>query len=262
MNIDIGKTIRMSDFIDSKDGRSILVDTSIASCVGATDGLENLTEALTHMNERVDGIIVNPGQAEHQAEHLGGKSRAAPIVRIDWTNGYRSDDFCLPVSHVKWLMISSGTDAVKIGASAVAASLMLGFDDDFEANNIKDLSLRARECQTISLPVIIDIRPIGEKVTENNYEESITLGVSFMQELGADVLIIPDCSPKTYRMIGDWISVPLLLRLDEIPPLKKVTGFFESGLAGIVLTEKIFMMTKLNEALQKLELLIHAYRSG
>ena len=45
MNIDIGKTIRISDIIDAKDGRSLLLDTTIASTLGATAGIENLHEA-------------------------------------------------------------------------------------------------------------------------------------------------------------------------------------------------------------------------
>ena len=257
MNIDIGKTIRISDIIDAKDGRSLLLDTTIASTLGATAGIENLHDVLKQVNEHCDGIIVNPGQAEHQAELLGGKRRAAPIIRVDWTNAYRTEDFALPVSNVKRLMISSGEDALNLGASAVLASLLLGFDDDFESTNIRELSLLARECQRLFLPLIVDIRPIGERVAENNFEDSIKLGASFMLELGADALVIPECQPVTYQFIAEWMKVPVLIHLEDFPVEKDAEKIFSAGMAGIVLSESIFRKECFSEKLEALHTKIH-----
>ncbi|MBN2011305.1 hypothetical protein JW960_18315 [candidate division KSB1 bacterium] len=257
MNINTGKTIRLSDFIHPKDKRCLMVDTTITSTLGAITGLEDFGTVLKSINELVDGIIINPGQLEHQAEQLGGKRRATPIVRVDWTNAYRHNDFCLPVSNVKRLMISNGDDAFQLGASAVIASLLLGFNDEFEANNIKELSLLARECHPISMPVIIDIRPIGPKVSLGNFSESIKLGVSFMLELGADALIIPTCDSETYQTIARWISVPVLLRLNEFPPESNMKQMFDAGVAGIVLAEDIFAVSDYAQKIENLKTIIH-----
>lgn len=255
--MNIGKDIRLSDFIDSRDGRSLLLDTTVASCLGAIQGMEDLAETIRALNTLFDGIILNPGQAEHLAELLGGKDRAAPLVRVDWTNAYRDENFPLPVSRVKRTMISDGEDALQLGASAVVSSFLMGFDEDFEAENIKSISLLARECYPLALPVVVDIRPIGEKVTQSNFAGSIKLGVSFMQEAGADALIIPDCDPETCKMIGDWISVPVILRLDEIPTEEKVNAVFEAGLAGILLAEKVLTVPDYIDRIKKLRSMIH-----
>lgn len=257
MEISIGKSIRLSDFIDSSDSHSLLLNITIASCLGATPGLEDISEVLKELNNYFDGIIINPGQAEHHANLLGGKDRAVPLVRVDWTNAYRDKNFCLPPSNLKWLMISDTMDALELGASAVVASLLLGFEDDFEANNIKALSHLARECHPLSMPIIIDICPIGKKVTYSNYNDSIKLGVSFMQELGADVLLIPDCDEETRKMICNWISVPVLMKTDTIYSQKKLNTLFQAGLAGIVLSEKIFNVKNLSEKIRELESIIH-----
>jgi DhnA family fructose-bisphosphate aldolase class Ia len=252
VNIDIGKTIRLNDVIDSDKSLCFIVDTTLASALGATPGLENLSEVLESINEIVDGIIINPGQAEHQAEYLGGKNRATAIVRVDWTNAYRNEDFCLPVSNVKRLMLSNGKDAFRLGASAVVANLLLGFEDDFEACNIKELSILSRECHQLSMPVIADIRPIGPAVTQKNFDESIKLGVSFMQELGADTLIIPDCNLDTYKVISNWMTVPVLLRLTTLPSKKKINEILKNGLAGIVLGEEVIAVDDFNKKIKNI----------
>ena len=239
MQTNIGKSIRISDFIDSKNGRGLLLDTTVTSSMGATAGLENFIDAIGRINETVDGIIVNPGQAEHHADLLGGKNRAAPLIRVDWTNAFREEEFCIPMSNFNRLMISDAEDALNLGASAVVASFFMGFDDESEAHNIESLSLLARECYPLSLPLVVDIRTIGELIGPKNFDESIKLGVSFMQELGADILIIPNCNPTTMAVIGNWISIPAFIRMDEMPSQEKVAEVVNHKLSGIVLSEKL-----------------------
>lgn len=260
MIIDIGKTIRLSEILDARDGRALFVDTSIAATLGATAGLENLGLSLEAIHHFCDGIIVNPGQAEHQAGLLGGKNRAAAIVRVDWTNAFRDDQFALPATQIKRLMISTGEDALLLGASAVVANLLLGFDDELEAQNIADLSHLARGCQAHSLPVLIDIRPIGPAVAMKNREESIKLGISFMQELGADLLIIPECSNETLKFIIDWVKVPVLLRKALPPSPEEIAQWLQMGVAGLVLSENIFVDAGYEEKIARLFLQLHTLK--
>jgi len=154
-------------------------------------------------------------------------------------------------------MISNGEDALTLGASAVIATLFLGFDDEFEAENIKDLSHLARECQPISLPLIVDVRPIGPGVSESNYEDSIKLGLSFMQELGADCLIIPDCGENILRVIETWMKIPVVVRFDKMLSRDDLQLIFDCGLTGIVLTEKIFTLEKYDTQLAEIYKNIH-----
>ena len=257
MNINVGKEIRMSDIIDSKDRRSLLLDLTIASSTGAPSGLEDNSATLQRLNTLFDGIIVNPGQLEHHAHLLGGKLRAAPLVRVDWTNAYRDKDFCLPAASVSRVLLSSGEDALHLGATAAVATLLLGFGEDLESENIQSVSLLARECYRLALPLIVDIRPIGEKVTQDNYAGSIKLGTSFMMEAGADALILPDCDAETCALIGKWATIPVILRLDEIPAEEKIGEVFKLGISGIVLSEKVLPVSGLEEKLTLLKQLVH-----
>ena len=232
----IGKAIRINDILNSK---SLLVDTTIASCVGATPHLEDLPGVLHNCNGIFDGIIVNPGQMEHLSTELSGKNRAAPLVRIDWTNAYRDEDFCLPVSDVKRVKISQAEDVMAIGGSAAVATLLMGFADDFEAENIRSISRLIRASYELSLPVFVDVRPIGPGVNEVNFEDTIKLSVSFMMEAGADALIVPDCSLETLKLIGSWATVPVIVRSDQLLNSTEVKDRFGLNMAGILFSEKI-----------------------
>ena len=152
MQTHVGKAIRMNDILCE---RAFLFDTTIASSVGAPPCLEDLHDTLCTCNTLFDGIIVNPGQMEHLSTALGGKNRSAPLVRVDWTNAYRGADFCLPASEVKRVEISQAEDVMNLGGSAAVATLLMGFDDDFEAENIRSISRLLRESYELSLPVFV-----------------------------------------------------------------------------------------------------------
>jgi DhnA family fructose-bisphosphate aldolase class Ia len=236
MQIHTGKAIRIHDILTD---RAIMLDTTIASCLGATPHLENLQQILEASNEVFDGIIVNPGQMEHLAHYLAGKKRVAPLVRVDWTNAYRDQDFCLPVTDVKRVEISSAEDVLRLGGSAAVATLFMGFGDEFEAENIRSISHLIRSAYELSLPVFVDIRPIGAGVSEINFEDTIKLGVSFMMEAGADALIIPNCSLETLKLIGSWSTIPVIVRSDRLLKKEEAGKIFELGMRGILFGEKI-----------------------
>ncbi len=226
-----GKAIRLNDILKE---RALLLDTSIASSVGATRGLEDVRTVLVRCAGIFDGIVLNPGQLEHLSAEIGGRNRAAPLVRVDWTNAHRGADFCLPAAQVKRVEISDAEDVMRLGGSAAVATLLMGYDDDFEAENIQSVSRLIRAADGIALPVFVDIRITGPKVSQNNADEAVKLGVSFMMEAGADALIIPESSDETLALIGTWSTVPVLIRSDRW--MEKMTGM---QIRGFLFSERI-----------------------
>lgn len=232
----IGKAVRMQDILHE---RSLMLDTTIASSIGAVPALEDLKSVLRECRVTFDGVIVNPGPMEHLSSELGGKNAAAPLIRVDWTNAYRDADFCLPVSEVKRVEISRAKDVMSLGGSAAVATFLMGFDDEFEAENVRSLSLLLREGYELSLPVIADIRPIGPKVGDVNFEDAIKLGVSFMLEAGADALIIPRCGIDALKLIAEWSTVPIIIRTEELMKKKAAGEIFGLDVKGLLFNERI-----------------------
>jgi len=250
MQTHIGKAIRLSDILNNN---SLMLDTTIGSSVGATPQLEDLKSVLQTCSSIFNGIVVNPGQMEHLSFELAGKNRAAPLVRVDWTNAYRDADFCLPVSDVQRIEISQGDDLLNLGASAAVATMLMGFGDDFEAENIRSISKLIRESYDLSLPVFVDIRPIGTKVSEINFEDTIKLGVSFMMEAGADALIIPDCSFETLKIISNWSTIPIIVRIEKLLSKNESKAIFDLGIKGILFSEKILEIEEFSGKIKDLK---------
>ena len=55
MQAHIGKSIRLGDILD---GKSILLDTTISSCIGATPQLADLKSVFDQYSRHFNGIIV------------------------------------------------------------------------------------------------------------------------------------------------------------------------------------------------------------
>ncbi len=256
MSEHIGKTLRMSEFIDSRDERSFLFDATVSGSVGAVNYLEELRKFINDVNFFLDGIIVNPGQAEHQADLLGGKKRASTLVRVDWTNVYRGEDFALPHTLPRRINISDAHDVLFIGGTAAVISFFMGYDEDMEADNIQSIANLVREAYEVSIPVVADLRLLGNKINENNYHDSIKLGLSFMMEAGVDAIIIPETTEDNYKLIGEWATIPVLVRFGKIPEEKDIDILFKNNLTGIVLDEKI-LDNNYKKNIEKLYSLIH-----
>lgn len=257
MNINVGKNIRISDFIDTKDDRTLILDLTISSSIGAQPGIEDVSEIISRYGTLFDGMILNPGQLEHHASLVGGKLRAAPLLRVDWTNAYRGKDFCLPASAVSRIELSDGEDAMALGSSAVVATFLLGFGEDLESENVRSISLLARECYRLSIPLVVDVRPLGDRISADNYAGSVKLGTSFMMEAGADALILPECDIETCALIGKWSTIPVLIRLDEIPSQKKTEKLLGAGMKGLVLSEKILVDSGIESKVSSLKQIVH-----
>lgn len=152
---------------------------------------------------------------------------------------YRDKEFCLPATDIRRVTISNVEDALNIGATAILVRYIMGMEDEFEAENVRSISLLARSADRNGLPVIVEICPTGDQIRGKNFDAIVKLGVACMLEAGVDGLIVPPCSPDVLREIGDWADIPLILKTDELPALNQLESVFTTGFAGILLSEAI-----------------------
>lgn len=207
-----GKNLRMAEFINPVDGKSLIIDTSLAGSNGYRGELINAKKVIPEVAQYADGIVLNPGQLEKVSQYLPGKGGATPIMRLDWTNAFRGVSYPLPVSRVERVMIASPDDGLCLGANAVIMHLLLGFDEDIEAENIADIASCARKCSEINMPFIVDLQLVGPKVNSENTSGVIKLGSGFMVEGGVDGLIIPNPDDETLATLLEFSPIPLIIR--------------------------------------------------
>lgn len=233
MTATIGKILRLSEFWQEGQ-KSLLVDATLPGALGPLPGLESPSVLVEQLATLADGLILNPGLADRFADRFSGKLGAAPLVRLDWTNVARPADFCLPLHTPRRVSLASPTDAVQMGATAAVASLLLGFDEEFEAHNIQAIAFAAREAVRVSLPLLADIHLAGPKVDPARRDAAIELGVSFMVEAGADGIFLPLPSAKSLRLLLEYAPIPLFIRIDTAAALHDLSGALSAGIAGLV----------------------------
>ena len=234
----IGKTLRLAEFWQ-EGTKSLLIDATLPGALGPLPGLESPSGLVERLAPRAHGLILNPGLAERYADRFAGKLGAASLVRLDWTNLPRPADFALPLHSVQRVPLASPTDAVQIGATAAVATLLLGFDEDFEAANIQAIAFMCRESVRVALPLLADVVLAGPKIEPAKRDAAIQLGVSFMVEAGTDGIIIPLPAAPALKLLLDFSPVPLFLRVDTAEDLAAsrdaLSAALAAGCAGIVI---------------------------
>lgn len=249
------KQYRMGDLLNPADGRSLVVDTSKGLVLGVLPGLEHFAAAVRPVLPLLDGIVTSPGQARK----LGSRTRqeAALLVRADWSNALRGEDFVLPPETIQYIPLLNPADALDLGANALVMYFILGHEEEIEARCLQRMVNLALEGRSLGMPLLVDVQPIGPRVVLRN--KAIELGVSYALEGGADGISVPWPGSQSFKTIQAmcsglpvWVK-PGSLELDT-PELAEA---LQLGAAGFWLDERIFAVDDPAAALQALKALVH-----
>ena len=250
------KQYRFNDLFNPANGRSLVVDTSSGLVLGALPGLERFDHTVQPLLSHLDGVVTSPGQARN----LGTRThqQAGLIVRADWTNALREDDFVLPPENIVYFPLLEPNDALDLGANAMVMHFILGHQEQIEAQCLHRAVNLVLDGLSLGMPLIVDVQPIGSRVVLLN--KAIELGVSYALESGADGIVIPWPGAESLETIHAmcsgtpvWIK-PGSLEVDQ-PELVEA---LELGAAGFWLDESIFAINDPAAYLQALQTLVHA----
>ena len=221
---------------------NLWIDTTVASSTGAPTGLEDIGAALGRVRGS-DAVVLNPGQAERLAGQFGGPRQPGLVIRLDWTNVFRGKDHHTPCHEPVYCPIAMAQEALILGASVVIATLLLGFDETFEANNVRHVGVFARQASKENIPIAVDVRPLGSRVNNENLADTILLGTSMALELGADILVIPYPGKDALGTATSFVSVPIVLDIDRVSRRERkdlMRALSGTGIRGVLLREGIF----------------------
>jgi len=208
-----GKELRWKDLFNPFSSETFIIDTSKVSELPIE--FKVFQDVLDNKLSYFNAIIANPGFLEKESDFLS-KNRISAVVRLDWTNVHKlNGNYPLKVYKPKHILISSPEDALLLGAKAVAVSFILGFDEDMETKNIEMITKVVRDSMKLSIPVIIDVEPIGEKVMSENFERACELGLTMMTEAGADCILIPEVSIDLLRKMKNYRAVDLIVKIKD-----------------------------------------------
>lgn len=257
-----GKAFRLSEFIDPKDGKAVIIAADRGLMLGPIAGLADLEKTIRMaVNSKVDAVVLSPGQVGRMIHHFKGRKAPALLVRADWTNAFRGESFILPAREVKRVTVIDAEDAVALGASAVIAFFCVGYEED-EAHNLESVAVLARSCDRLGMPLIVESIPIGERVTETNFVDCVDLAVRMAVEVGADAIAAPYTGDvKSFRKIIEAAKVPVFALDTEVSPvqdlLRAATEALEAGAAGVIASNGVFQATNPVVTVETLVGIIH-----
>jgi len=250
------KLYRMSDLLNPANGRSLVVDTSKGLVLGALPGLEHFAEVVNPLLPLLDGIVTSPGQARK----LGSRTRqeAALLIRADWTNALRGEDFVLPPETIQYIPLLNPSDALDLGANALVMYFILGHEEEIETQCLQRMVNLALEGLSLGMPLLVDVQPIGPRVVLLN--KAIELGVSYAIEGGADGVIVPWPGPQSFKTIQAMGNgMPVWVRPGSLAPdTPDLAEALQLGAAGFWLDERIFAVNDPAVVLQAYRTLLHA----
>jgi len=249
------KSYRIREFIPTIDNRSLVVETSSGLSLGPLPGLENFVKAVTPILSIVDGVVVSPGEARK----LLGRTRqeAALLMRGDWTNALRGEDFVLPPETIYYLPLLTPQEARDMGASALVMYFLLGFEEHIEANCLRTIVQFSIQGGQVGIPLIVDVQPIGERVALR--PKAIELGVSYALEGGADGVVIPWCNRESLETILKMAyGTPIWIKPTTLEDsMEELSESLELGGVGLWLKEEIFAQPSPDLLLQAFRAKVH-----
>ena len=203
-----GLDYRLHEFLPAPERRAVLLDASAGLSLGVVPGLEDWCQAVRPALAWLDGLICSPGQLRRLSNR--GRADAALLVRMDWTNTLRGQSFPLAPETATHLAILSASDALELGATGMACSLLLGYEEMIEAECVKTIVQLAMAGQDQGLPLFVEVCPSGPRVALP--DKAVELGASLALESGADVIGVPYPSSPSLKTIAAMLSVPWLLK--------------------------------------------------
>ncbi len=228
---------RLREFLRPADNRCILVDTSAGLSLGTLPGLEDFASAVRPTLPIADGVVCSPGQLRR----LGQRTRdeAALLVRMEWTNTLRGADFVLPPSDTRRVPVLTPQDALDLGAVAMVTSFLLGYEEEIEADCLRQTAQWALEGQACGLPLVVEVRATGPRIALP--DKAIELGASYALEAGADVIAIPCPGPESLETVAQFVGVPWLIRPSRLDRAAvELEQALSHGAAGVWLDHTIF----------------------
>ncbi len=260
-----GKTIRIGRILNPSDHRAAVVAFDHGVHLGVIPGVQNPGEMLeTLADAGADAFLVGPGTARMFAHVFAGRGAPGLIMRVDWTNRWRSPE-ALGSEEGRGRMISTVEGAARLGADAVLTYMFIGYDDpDAEAQQVEAVARMAEQCEALGIGCIIEPMARGKRADHDIYNaDYIALGSRIASELGADVLKTDySGSAETFRTVTAAAYRPILIAggpktasLREA--LEMVHGALDAGASGMFIGRNVFQAPDPRQMMGVLSRMIH-----
>lgn len=260
-----GKTIRLGRILDPRTHRAAVVAFDHGLHLGVIPGVDDPGAMLDELAEAgADAFLVAPGTARRFASVFTGRGAPGLILRVDWTNRWRSPEM-LGSDEGRGRMIASVEGAARLGADAVLTYMFLGYGDpDAEARQVEDVARMVEACEALGIGCIIEPMARGARADHDIYRpEFIAMGARIACEIGADVLKTDySGSAETFRMVTAASFRPVLIaggpKTETLrAALEMVRDALDAGACGMFIGRNVFQAPDPRRMMRALRGIIH-----
>lgn len=230
---------RLNEFLPSTQRPVLVADVSAGLSVGALPGLENFSQGVKPILNKISGLVCSPGQISRVIPlHKGD---AGLLVRMVWNNTLRGEDFVLPLVTPHLLTILTAEDALELGACGMVTTILLGYVEEVEAASVRSTVQLALAGRALGLPLVAEVRPTGPRV--RLFGKAVELGTSYALEGGADAIVVPYPGAASLKMLGQFLSVPWLLKPTNLKAAQsELAEAMDAGATGLWLDHSLFVL--------------------
>lgn len=260
-----GKQIRLGRIIKPETGKGVAVAFDHGLDDGPMIGNIKPRETMDRLLAGgADAVLVSPGLAKLCIDQLTGRNAPALILRMDWTNAFRKEEF-LGFKEGRNRLIANVEDAVRLGADAVLTFMFIGYEDpDIEAEDVERNAIITRACESYGIPHIIEPLSVGAKVGNRGYEASlIARHCRYAMEIGADA-IKSDYSGNTasFKKVVEGCPIPILIAGGPMAKtledsLGMIRGAMDAGASGVLVGRNIIQADDPTKMLKAVRGIVH-----
>jgi class I fructose-bisphosphate aldolase len=260
-----GKTIRLGRILNPGDQRAAVVAFDHGVHLGVIPGIQKPGEMLEILTEAgADAFLVGPGVARMYVSAFTGRGAPGLILRLDWTNRWRSPDL-LGSEEGRGRLIASVEDAARLGADAVLVYMFVGYQDpDAEARQVEDVARVAQDCEKLGVGCIIEPMARGLRADPDVYRPEYIAPLARMAcELGADILKTDySGDADSFSRVTAAAFRPVLIaggpKTASIrEALEMVHGAMQAGARGMFIGRNVFQASAPGRMMRVLRQMIH-----
>ncbi len=264
----VGKRIRLGR-IFGEDGKTFVVPMDHGVDLGPLGGIEDIRSAVRRVVEsdpRPDATLLNPSMIKLCHEDLAGK--LGLIARLDGTASNIGPDI------TDYRLFSSVTEAVNIGADAVATMAFIGVPR--ESENSEKIGRVSQECERLGMPHIVEALP--PEILDYHFKpkakrewpsvEHVKFVDRVAAELGADVVkSYYTGDPDSFREVVRCCPVPVIVLSgpgagDSEGLLRMVEDVMDAGAKGVIMGRNVWGDSKPASVIRAIHGIVHEEKTA
>lgn len=244
--MDWGMKNRLSKIIKPKDGRTVMLAVDHGYFMGATTGLENISKTVNPLLPYADTLMLTRGALRN---YINPETDIPIVLRVSGGTSIIGKELLHEGTVV------SMRDAIRLNASGVAFSIMIGAD--FERDTILEFTKVIDEAEEYGIPVVAVTAVGKDMVRDARY---MSLASRMAAELGAHIV-------KTYYVeegfekVVKSCPVPIVIaggkKQPEEEALQMAYNAIQAGAVGVDMGRNIFQSEDPVAMIQAVRAVVH-----